>query len=63
MSNDTTTTTTTHNRTGKFQPISAVFNVLVWMSAVIVMGILSYFISMNNNQGSHVIYEEVIVCP
>jgi hypothetical protein len=45
---------------GRFDPISAAFNVLVWISAVIVMGILSYFISQNNNQGSHVIYEEVI---
>jgi len=35
-------------------------NILIWVSAVIVMGILSYFISVNNHQGNHIIYEEVI---
>jgi len=35
-------------------------NALIWISAVIVMGILSYFISQNNQQGNHIIYEEVI---
>jgi len=43
-------------------PLLFVSNILIWISAVIVMGILSYFISTNNNQGSHIIYEEVIVC-
>ena len=53
-------TTTTRDRV-HFEPITAAFNVLVWISAVIVMGILSYLISLNNqNVGSHVIYEEVI---
>ncbi|KAI1452388.1 hypothetical protein F4805DRAFT_447580 [Annulohypoxylon moriforme] len=35
-------------------------NVLIWVSAVIVMGILSYFISLNNNVPGRIIYEEVI---
>ncbi|KAI2465235.1 hypothetical protein F4781DRAFT_410044 [Annulohypoxylon bovei var. microspora] len=35
-------------------------NALIWISAVIVMGILSYFISLNNYVGNHIIYEEVI---
>lgn len=43
-------------------PLLFVSNILIWISAVIVMGILSYFISVNNNQGSHIIYEEVVVC-
>jgi hypothetical protein len=43
-------------------PLLFFSNMLIWISAVIVMGILSYFISVNNNQGSHIIYEEVIVC-
>ncbi len=42
-------------------PFFLITNALVWISAVIVMGIESYWISQNNNQGSHVIYEEVIV--
>lgn len=54
-----TTTTTTHH-TRRLDPVTGAFNVIVWISAVIVMGILSYLISLNNNQGSHVIYEEVI---
>jgi len=41
-------------------PLLFFSNILIWISAVIVMGILSYFISVNNNQGSHIIYEEVI---
>ncbi|KAH8668919.1 hypothetical protein BX600DRAFT_460960 [Xylariales sp. PMI_506] len=43
-----------------FEPLTAFFNAIVWISAVICMGILSYFISLDNHQGSHVIYEEVI---
>ncbi|KAK3940164.1 hypothetical protein QBC46DRAFT_386136 [Diplogelasinospora grovesii] len=35
-------------------------NILIWISAVIVMGIVSYFLSLNNNQGSHIIYMEVV---
>jgi len=41
-------------------PFTHVSNALIWISAVIVMGILSYLISQNRNQGDHVIYEEVI---
>jgi len=41
-------------------PFFLATNALIWVSAVIVMGILSYFISVNNNQGNHIIYEEVI---
>jgi hypothetical protein len=53
---------TTHSRTG-LSPLALASNAIVWISAVIVMGILSYLISLNNNQGDHIIYEEVIVCP
>ncbi|KAI1091750.1 hypothetical protein F5B19DRAFT_457574 [Rostrohypoxylon terebratum] len=35
-------------------------NVLIWVSAVIVMGILSYFISLSNYVPGRIIYEEVI---
>ncbi|KAI1206846.1 uncharacterized protein F4807DRAFT_216771 [Annulohypoxylon truncatum] len=35
-------------------------NALIWISAVIVMGILSYFISQNNYVPGRIIYEEVI---
>lgn len=53
--------TTTHStRVRRVDPVTGAFNVIVWISAVIVMGILSYLISLNNNQGSHVIYEETI---
>jgi len=51
---------TSTRATGGLHPAHSVINILIWISAVIVMGILSYFISQNNNQGSHVIYEEVI---
>lgn len=51
---------TRHDRVG-LPPLMMVSNILVWISAVIVMGILSYFLSLNNNQGDHIIYEEVIV--
>jgi hypothetical protein len=46
-------------RTG-LEPFFMFSNALIWISAVIVMGIVSYFISLNNNQGNHIIYEEVI---
>jgi hypothetical protein len=42
-------------------PFLLVSNAIIWISAVTVMGILSYFIFQNNNQGDHIIYEEVIV--
>ncbi|KAK0732912.1 hypothetical protein B0T26DRAFT_736054 [Lasiosphaeria miniovina] len=48
---------TTHAGLSPFLTFS---NVIIWISAVIVMGILSYLISLDNNQGDHVIYEEVI---
>jgi hypothetical protein len=51
---------TRHDRVG-LSPLMLASNAIVWISAVIVMGILSYFISLNNNQGDHIIYEEVIV--
>ncbi len=47
-------------RTG-LAPFFLISNAIIWISAVIVMGILSYLISLNNNQGDHIIYEEVIV--
>ncbi len=49
----------THHR-GGLAPFFLVTNALIWISAVIVMGIESFWISQNNNQGSHIIYEEVI---
>jgi len=52
---------TTRARTGVgLSPFFLFTNLVIWVSAVIVMGILSYFISLNNNQGTHIIYEEVI---
>lgn len=51
---------TRHSYVG-LSPLMLVTNILVWISAVIVMGILSYWISVNNHQGDHIIYEEVIV--
>ncbi|KAB5566213.1 hypothetical protein GE09DRAFT_1284048 [Coniochaeta sp. 2T2.1] len=50
---------TRHDRVGVPAPMMA-SNILVWISAVIVMGILSYFLSLSHNQGDHIIYEEVI---
>jgi len=50
---------TTRARTG-FSPIFMLTNALIWISAVIVMGILSYLISLNGQAGSHIIYMEVI---
>ncbi|KAK3395099.1 hypothetical protein B0H63DRAFT_533630 [Podospora didyma] len=50
-----------HTRTRTaFSPFLTASNAIIWISAVIVMGILSYLISLNNNQGDHIIYEEVI---
>jgi hypothetical protein len=60
LGNSHTMAMTRHDRVG-LPPHLMASNILVWISAVIVMGILSYFISLNNNQGSHIIYEEVIV--
>lgn len=44
-------------------PFFLVSNVIIWISAVIVMGIVSYFISEGAYVGNHIIYEEVIVSP
>ncbi|KAI6084101.1 hypothetical protein F4821DRAFT_178909 [Hypoxylon rubiginosum] len=41
-------------------PFFLVSNVIIWISAVIVMGIVSYFISEGAYVGNHIIYEEVI---
>ncbi|KAI0380884.1 hypothetical protein F5Y04DRAFT_256917 [Hypomontagnella monticulosa] len=42
-------------------PFFLVSNALIWISAVIVMGILSYYINESNGTvGNHIIYEEVI---
>ncbi|KAJ1338080.1 hypothetical protein MN608_00938 [Microdochium nivale] len=43
-------------RTKRMDPITTAFNALIWVSSVIVMGILAYLVSLNNRQGSHVIY-------
>jgi len=42
--------------------ILTINQVFLWMSAVIVMGITSYFINKYGNSGEHIIYQEVIVC-
>ncbi|KAI1646733.1 uncharacterized protein F4817DRAFT_316451 [Daldinia loculata] len=41
-------------------PFFLISNALIWISAVIVMGIISYFISLNNYVPGRIIYEEVI---
>ncbi|KAI1103503.1 hypothetical protein F4804DRAFT_309991 [Jackrogersella minutella] len=42
-------------------PFFLLSNIIIWISAVIVMGILSYFISLSPNYvAGHIIYEEVI---
>ncbi|KAH7040612.1 uncharacterized protein B0I36DRAFT_371187 [Microdochium trichocladiopsis] len=46
--------------TRRMDPITTGLNLVVWVSSVIVMGILAYLVSLNNNQGSHVIYELTI---
>lgn len=48
---------------GSLPPFFLISNLLVWASAVIVMGILSYFISVTDGHyiSNHIIYEEVIV--
>ena len=50
----------TERRAG-LAPFFLATNALIWISSVIVLGIVSYWLSLNNNQGSHIIYEEVIV--
>jgi ABC-type thiamin/hydroxymethylpyrimidine transport system permease subunit len=50
----------TGTRTGGLHPFHFGTNTLIWLSAVIVMGIVSYFISQNRQQSNHVIYIEVI---
>lgn len=43
------------------RPVQLLTRVLQWSSAVIVMGITSYFIHVGP-RGQHLIYQEVIVC-
>jgi hypothetical protein len=50
----------TRARTG-LSPVFLATNILIWISAVIVMGILSYLISLDGEVGDRVIYMEVIV--
>ncbi len=45
----------------RLSPFFFFSNLLIWVSAVIVMGIVSFWISQNNNQGSEIIYIEVVV--
>ncbi|KAI0844593.1 hypothetical protein F5Y00DRAFT_248346 [Daldinia vernicosa] len=48
-------------RTAGLPPFFLISNALIWISAVIVMGIISYFISLNPNYvPGRIIYEEVI---
>jgi hypothetical protein len=49
----------THSRV-RLSPVLMATNVLIWISAVIVMGILSYLISLSGEAGRRVIYMEVI---
>jgi len=49
----------TRARTG-LSPVLLATSALVWISAVIVMGILSYLISLNGEAGDRIIYMEVI---
>jgi hypothetical protein len=44
------------------RPLQLITRVMQWSSAVIVMGITSYFIHLGP-RGQHLIYQEVIVCP
>jgi len=46
---------------GTIRRVLALNRILQWASAVIVMGIVSYFIA-KYTQGTHLIYEEVIAC-
>lgn len=43
------------------RPLQLVTRTLQWSSAVIVMGLTSYFIKQGP-KGQHLIYQEVIVC-
>lgn len=55
-----TTSTRTHSRSHAMSPVFMATNALIWISAVIVMGISSYWISLNNRQPDFIIYQEVI---
>ncbi|KAM7192722.1 hypothetical protein V8F33_008183 [Rhypophila sp. PSN 637] len=54
----------TGDRAAGLSPLFMATNILIWISAVIVMGIVSYFISLVNGQysyiGDHLVYLEVI---
>jgi hypothetical protein len=43
------------------RPVLFFFRFMQWASAVIVMGIASYYIHQYNPEGEHIIYAEVIV--
>jgi hypothetical protein len=43
------------------RPLQLITRLIQWSSAVIVMGITSYFIHLGP-RGQHLIYQEVIVC-
>lgn len=43
------------------RPLTVLTRFMQWSSAVIVMGITSFFIH-NYPKGEHIIYQEVIVC-
>jgi ABC-type thiamin/hydroxymethylpyrimidine transport system permease subunit len=53
-------TARTGTRTGGLHPFHLGTNTFILISAIIVMGILSYFLHQSHDQGNHVIYEEVI---
>ena len=42
-------------------PFLIISNVLIWISSIIVMGILSYWIDQQPRQPNHLVYEEVTV--
>lgn len=50
------------NITAVSRPVQLIDRVLQWCSAVIVLGITSWFID-EGGDGAHVIFQEVIVCP
>lgn len=50
------------NITAVSRPVQLIDRILQWCSAVIVLGITSWFIS-EGGDGVHIIFQEVIVCP
>lgn len=49
------------NGTSSLRPLLFFFRFMQWASAVIVMGIASYYINAYSPEGEHIIYAEVIV--